>query len=427
MDDECEDSDFDFYEGDVLDGGNHQNSAGIDEDDGLDMEEADDEEEDASVGRAGAEEVYYDQQQQQQQQQEQQQVMDAPGRRRKKKSSLAKFDKLLRSSAALSQTMRAVHDIARSQFMDAAGEKEAADQRAPIKKRKLQYRNDVASAIGYERTDTGKESVDAFASRLDALSSNDVFGVKRQVTLAANRFMPFGTSDLLSNAADFYTRPTRLACIWCTEPFSGNPIPCPMKYRAATATREFYFLVNGQFCSFNCLLADQRKENRPLSIARLMMKLVYGIPMHLAVQEAPSRLSLAKFGGLYTIEQFRATPVAQIRTVVVNPPFFPFLAGITEIEKIEVTISEVGGKDLVARRLRGPALGTIAPVIAHTGHGESGPGSRRLQKSKFATALSIDEQLALADRKYRLQREQTAADVKKRVTLTDFMRPKKVE
>ena len=69
MDDECEDSDFDFYEGDVLDSGNHQNSAGIDEDDGLDMEEADDEEEDASVGRAGAEEVYYDQQQQQQQQQ----------------------------------------------------------------------------------------------------------------------------------------------------------------------------------------------------------------------------------------------------------------------------------------------------------------------------------------------------------------------
>ncbi len=69
------------------------------------------------------------------------------------------------------------------------------------------------------------------------------------------------------------------------------------------------------------------------------------------VQPAPDPRSLRKFGGLYTTEQFRATGLAGVRTAPVSLPLLPFSAGITEIESIDLTISEVGGEELARRRI----------------------------------------------------------------------------
>lgn len=419
-----------------------------DEDDGLDVdkdEEADGEDQPPDEQQRNYDENYYHHSEQQQQQDTavttgvvaSRKRSAAVLRRTKKKLPLqsSKLEKLVKSSREWAKTASMVHDIARKQFEEERGDPLCRDEnnreegRAARSKKKLEYNTtDINSAIGFDRTDIGgKEEVNTFDSRLKKASEDEVFGIKRRVTMAVNRFMPFGSGDFLTHTVDFYVRKTNLACIWCTEPFETLPIPCPIRYKAATQSHDYYFLVCGQFCSFNCMLADQRKEERSLSVARLMMKMVYNIPMGLHVQDAPSRLSLLKFGGYYSIEQFRATSIANIQIQEVKPPFFPFKAGLSEIEEIKVEITETGGKELATRRLRGAALGTIAPVISQSG--DASGSNRRLQQSKFATALTIDEQLALSDRKYRLQRETKEAaegGAKKRRTLTDFMKPKQL-
>jgi hypothetical protein len=143
------------------------------------------------------------------------------------------------------------------------------------------------------------------------------------------------------------------------------------------------------------------------------MQKVYGIPFVHDVRPAPDPACLVKFGGYYTTEQFRSTGMSGIRTTTALLPFLPFSAGITEIESVDITISEVGGAELAHRRMRGGvnASGLANPIL-HT--------RRNQQRGKFATAPSIKEQLDASDRRLRLQMEALPTQPKKK-TLLDFM------
>jgi hypothetical protein len=146
----------------------------------------------------------------------------------------------------------------------------------------------------------------------------------------------------------------------------------------------------------------------------MMMRRVYGVPMTAELQAAPDPRCLRKFGGIYSVEQFRATAAAGVRTAVVCLPFLPFSAGITEIESIDITISEVGGAELARRRVRGGAnaAGLANPI--------SNPLPVNTQRGKFATAPTIREQIEASDRRLRLQMAVIPAERKKK-TLLDFM------
>lgn len=374
-------------------------------------------------------------------QQQQKQLGPPTGKRRKKKdlSNLqgTKLLKILAASRYVTEITRDGQKIARLQFEEEKKQKhddndeKRKNQSFSNKRQRYGPSSDMTAPVGYTVTDVGKEDgVDTFELRMTKAAQNEVFDIERRVNMKANRFMPIGTSCFFSRTNEFYSKPTDLVCLWCTEPFDTPPIPSPVKYKVKKAADDqAVFFVEGQFCSFNCLLAHHRKERPSLSMARLMMKLVYGVPMSRCVEEAPVPTALKKFGGIYSIEEFRATSASGIKTEQIKLPFFPFLSGITEVESIETIIREQGGKELATRRLRGGALGNIAPVISNFATGgddTNAPSTRRLQKGRFATSLSIKEQIDLSDRRYRLQRQGVEEESKKRMTLVHFMRKKPV-
>lgn len=272
----------------------------------------------------------------------------------------------------------------------------------------------MAEAVGF---DDG----DPFAARILKSNARE-FNVNRIVHTLKTRFSPFscgkdGKASLFyTDTALFYSRPTDLCCLWCTEPINGVPLPLPVRHWSNRLNRDdWIFHVCGQYCTFSCVLAAARARpgNRSDQLTRMMMQKVYNVPFITDVQPAPNPACLVKFGGLYTTEQYRSTGMTGIRTSTAMLPFLPFSAGITEIESIDITITEVGGAELACRRVRGgiTAAGLANPIL-HV--------RRNVQRGKFATAPSIREQLDASDRRMRLQMESIPLQPKKK-TLLDFM------
>lgn len=97
---------------------------------------------------------------------------------------------------------------------------------------------------------------------------------------------------------------TDICCYWCTEKFENQPIALPEKKIGDT------FFVKFCFCSFNCMssynfsINDEKVWER-YALINLMYKKLYNLTQNIKIDLAPPRESLIKFGGKYTIEQFR--------------------------------------------------------------------------------------------------------------------------
>lgn len=245
------------------------------------------------------------------------------------------------------------------------------------------------------------------------------FDVKRLVTLKHNRFVPFGTPEFYNDTASFYHKPTELCCLWCTEPFDGLPVPLPHTYKERPG-EGMVFRVSGQFCSPSCMLAKARQQLKSLAVPRLMLKKVYGINMSSHIEPAPPVETLKKYGGIYTIKQFRATGATGIVTSTIRPPFLPLSAGITEIERTETTVTEVGGKSLATRVLcaRGIPNLSLNSTPFHSFKNEKSE-----KQGKFVEAPTVEDQICASNKRLRLQRH-TENEQKPRGIL-DFMNLRK--
>ena len=92
-------------------------------------------------------------------------------------------------------------------------------------------------------------------------------------------------------------------CWWCTYPFDTLPVCAPVNYD----TRKDVFHVHGVFCSFECAktyLVDRKSSYVDTSLVTLLNKRLTGKLTR--IRCAPSRLSLQRFGGHMTIDEFRA-------------------------------------------------------------------------------------------------------------------------
>lgn len=107
-----------------------------------------------------------------------------------------------------------------------------------------------------------------------------------------------------------------LCCWHCTEPFSSQPIGIPIE------VRDDRIICDGNFCSYSCALAHtfsagaSHREYKTKQLLTQVASEVHGID---DVVAAPPRLTLSKFGGPLSIEEFRGTRATH--SVVVNPPF----------------------------------------------------------------------------------------------------------
>jgi hypothetical protein len=97
---------------------------------------------------------------------------------------------------------------------------------------------------------------------------------------------------------------TDVCCYWCTEPFSTPPLGLPERKIGKA------FFVKHCFCDFPCMASYNFEKKDSLMWERyalivLMRKSMYNLNQDVKVFLAPPREALAKFGGKYTIDEFR--------------------------------------------------------------------------------------------------------------------------
>lgn len=91
-----------------------------------------------------------------------------------------------------------------------------------------------------------------------------------------------------------------MLCWWCCHAIVKEPLHLPYKLK------NDQFFTKGQFCSWECMKAYSLKNDdlRNCNLITLYRKRVYGSIDYL--KSAPSRFTLAAFGGTLSIEEFRS-------------------------------------------------------------------------------------------------------------------------
>lgn len=108
---------------------------------------------------------------------------------------------------------------------------------------------------------------------------------------------------------------TSVWCWHCCHPFSGPPLPMPIRYDDRLDT----FHVTGTFCSWACMKSynlDSKSYMRHINttIITLFHKKCTGKLER--IKPAPPRLALKAFGGTMTIEEFRTCD----KNMMILPP-----------------------------------------------------------------------------------------------------------
>ncbi len=125
---------------------------------------------------------------------------------------------------------------------------------------------------------------------------------------------------------------TDIACLWCCEQFSWKPavIPCRYESDVMNGPIKGQYRVYGNYCCPECALAALLEENLDTNARweRISwMHMIYGKAVGGRLYPAPSRLTLKKFGGVYTIEEFRHLAMShKIRADIHYPPMVSLLA-----------------------------------------------------------------------------------------------------
>jgi hypothetical protein len=114
------------------------------------------------------------------------------------------------------------------------------------------------------------------------------------------------------------------ACFWCCHTFETQPVILPMKDHGE------YITVFGNFCCPECAMAylfDNHQDSHTRWEQLALLNRIYAESCNGKIQPAPPRSVLKHFGGLYSIQEYRALIRQQkVRIDVHLPPMVSILA-----------------------------------------------------------------------------------------------------
>lgn len=134
---------------------------------------------------------------------------------------------------------------------------------------------------------------------------------------------------------------TEVACWYDTFPFGTVPIPLPHHYDQ----QKKAFVIYGNVCSVECGLAYMHRESRRhdlwerVVLFEDMMRQVFGQKI-VGCEPAPPFLTLTRFGGFYSIEEYRAS-FNTVKMTVIAPPFLMYPLVIQEKHHHSRDVKEV--------------------------------------------------------------------------------------
>ena len=325
---------------------------------------------------------------------------------KKKKKKNAFMTKLMKQAKSMADTNRAIEAAVRAHRQT---EEEPLPPRPEVSRKRPRLSNEVCGNLQ-----------DPILVREDDLEKREsapptLAKIQRDIWVKRTRYYPYNV-ECNHDLNKFYTTPTDLCCMWCTLPVNAVPIAMPMKYSKCMDA----FYVTGQVCSIACLMANASKKGlKPLT--SFFLSRVYGIrydsPM---LKCAPNPHVLTKFGGPMSEEAYRSSLyLKELKFTDIVLPFVPFAAGIEEVERVRTVIYEYGDEDKVKRVVNSNIVVSRPTPIENI-------SSKKMQVSKFSKMPTLEEQIALSERKLRLQMQETGMDEngkskKKSRTLRDFM------
>lgn len=119
---------------------------------------------------------------------------------------------------------------------------------------------------------------------------------------------------------------TNINCLWDTEPFQNRPYAIPMK-----KVEDTYYMY-GNFCCPECAAAylfDMNCEDDELWERYSMLNYLY--TNNETIKLALPRITLKKFGGIKSIEEFRTCSDLNKSYDVVMPPMISIIPSLEEI------------------------------------------------------------------------------------------------
>jgi len=119
---------------------------------------------------------------------------------------------------------------------------------------------------------------------------------------------------------------TRINCLWCCEEFEHEPYGIPMKKDGDT------FYMFGNFCSPQCAAAyifDENDNTNELWERYSLLNFLYGSNND-KINVALPRLALKKFGGPFTIEEWRKKSKCKTYKLIM-PPMVSIIPTLEEI------------------------------------------------------------------------------------------------
>jgi hypothetical protein len=139
----------------------------------------------------------------------------------------------------------------------------------------------------------------------------------------------------------YIPKKTNIPCFWCTCTFDWLPVCMPEKYHNGV------FYVSNNYCTFNCMAADNLKINDNKVWERYcLMKTMYYLINKDKIQKiseieinpsGPKEL-LKKYGGTMTIEEYRKNSKILGREYhKLMPPFMPMTTGFSESTNSKMT------------------------------------------------------------------------------------------
>lgn len=172
---------------------------------------------------------------------------------------------------------------------------------------------------------------------------------------------------------DTWPSSTEVACWYDTFPFTTVPIPLVHHYDQSKKA----FVIYGNVCSVECGLAYMHRESRRHDLWERVV--LFEDMMHKVFQQkivgcepAPPFLTLTRFGGFYSIEEYRAS-FNVVKMTVIAPPFLMYPLVIQEKHHFSEKRSS-SSKDVVQDE-----------TVLSTGHVLR--GLRRPQKAAAAVAV----------------------------------------
>jgi hypothetical protein len=130
-----------------------------------------------------------------------------------------------------------------------------------------------------------------------------------------------------ANTSGVWPSSTSIDCLWCTYSFDTTPVGLPLK------KENDKFVMFGNFCSSGCAAAynfDNTNTQFELWERYSFLNYIYG-QGNTAIKIAPPRLSLKKFGGKLTIDEFRLKSQEDEEYEIILPPMRSIIPTLEEI------------------------------------------------------------------------------------------------